>query len=832
MIKSMNLARSQRGSQFTRRPDNTIVPLTDGNTALCENLRERADGCLQAVYPPIVIANSSHNIVFADRRGNATFLFSMSDNAELTIFGKILDDNSFCQLNISLHSFDNKSISSAAAMGEFLVFALNDGELFFLLWNPDLEVYSVLGNMPQPPQFDAFADDIISINSPVLGTTFKEPVSDFRSEIPQHVISSVGKNVIDAWNNAVDSANNAHRWSQPVAVRLAVKLWDGSILNVSKPQIVALPDGGYSGYDRINIPLSGSVEEGFYATDDTALSINAFKIKIDIKNWDLAMWEAVVRGIDVWITPMQNPINDNLSPDFSQYVNNGTYSLSAFLPYANQSDLANELVRLLPYSHSLIPNDSISFFLDFNPNAEKNIIDRNIFANTPSKGNLKANLIFGHGDFLHLAQLSETFPKPTLESWHFASETTTDAVAIVNFKGKLTGKSTAANISLKSLSLTPIISYPSADADSVTITLRANDKIYFSKLPLTPDANGADFAYYISPNLLPIELTESTEIPFPIVSDTALSFHNHTAIATSSRGNPFTISDRTNGIGGGIFAIAAQSEGGGAYTRQFIYLFTDKGISALTHKADGSHSNCRPISSEIISNPDNITNSSAGVFAMSDNGCLLRINDAKNSQIIRNLPGCRRLAWTSKRNELWLISDDAPDGWNRSLVLQLDFDYRAFTSSIIPLRLISSSGNPIFSNKNNDICMLDESSDRQNRLQQIWISNAHPVNYAGPTILSAKIFGQNAEAIISAKYANIPDNDSAVALWTNSAEHHPDSSIITLSISGNISSPINQPILLLRNNSSPLKRFYLSPSIRFGATGYFDSLTDINLYKP
>ncbi len=64
-------------------------------------------------------------------------------------------------------------------------------------------------------------------------------------------------------------------------------------------------------------------------------------------------------------------------------------------------------------------------------------------------------------------------------------------------------------------------------------------------------------------------------------------------VATTMRGNPFVVAWESLSPGGRVAAMAAQPVGGGAYTRQYVYLFTDRGITALTHDTEGRHRNTR-----------------------------------------------------------------------------------------------------------------------------------------------------------------------------------------------------------------------------------------------
>lgn len=125
---------------------------------------------------------------------------------------------------------------------------------------------------------------------------------------------------------------------------------------------------------------------------------------------------------------------------------------------------------------------------------------------------------------------------------------------------------------------------------------------------------------------------------------------------TSRRGNPFVLRCRTEGAGARVRSMRAQLQGGGAFTRQYIYLSTDTGIVALLHRADGEHTNLRPVSSERLSSGEVWTSTPQGVYALTATGTLLCLRDAEAPVVLGGLRGVRSILWSNLWGELWLSS--------------------------------------------------------------------------------------------------------------------------------------------------------------------------------
>lgn len=635
LVESMKLA-SNQGGKFSQREDGAILPITIGDTALCENLRESIAGQLKSMGSPRIIARESDEIVATDVRGDVTWLFGLSDDNVLRVVGGLDAINDFYPCDVTLAAIGQR-VKGYGSTGAFLVLLLEDGSLFYLIWDYLLLSYKALGKLPQMPQVETVAADTTEFVSVIEAVEFKEPIAEMRDQIPSDVAEQVGAKLLEAWKTAELSAHGAGMWVQPVTVRLAYRLWDGRFLYVSEPQTVGV---GYQGLERVLIPLVAD-ESGFIGTMDANLRLKAFKIALKQGDSDMSGWDDVIASIEVWVSKEQTVVDVSREVRISQVQTSSGLCLSVYLPTSAESDLTSMLKSSHVGRHSEYENfTTLAEHLEWSENVKYK-------EDAPEAEGFvrQADMLYGRGDFLHLVC-------------------------------------------------------------------------------------GMD-------------------------------------VVTMRRGNPLAQSCRTSGVGGEIFAMSSQCVGGGAYTRQFIYLFTNRGIMALTHKSDGTHSNCRIISPVIIDDAKRVVATSSGVYVMSCGDELLRLNDAKVSVVLSGVAGCESLGWNSSNNELWLIP--CKESWKRSLVLQIAMEYRAFLSTIVPGRLINNDGHLIFEQTDNGehtLFDLNEENEKE-LLGAKWMSSSMELP-TGETLKEATIgvVGEDVDCVVkinkSGHFVNIGDVDSHV----------------------------------------------------------------------
>lgn len=148
-------------------------------------------------------------------------------------------------------------------------------------------------------------------------------------------------------------------------------------------------------------------------------------------------------------------------------------------------------------------------------------------------------------------------------------------------------------------------------------------------------------------------------------------------VRTSVRGNPLVPGSETGDVGDRVLHMWPQLTGGGAFTRQYIYLATGRGLVALTHDAEGVHTNCRMVWPVAVGGYRQGVATDAGLFVRTLAGEILRVRDSRCEVMLRRVEGMEGMAWSGCRGWLMLM------GKERSLVLQADAGWRAFTCDMV-----------------------------------------------------------------------------------------------------------------------------------------------------
>ena len=394
LVESMKLA-SNQGGKCSYGADGMIVPVTIGDVALCENLRESVAGQLKATGSPRLIAQGQDEIVATDVRGDVTWLFSLSADNVLRVIGGLDARNDFYPCDEILADI-GQGVKGYGSTGAFLVLLLDDGSLYYLRWDYLLLTYKALGKLPEMPEVEALATDVTEFTSVIEAVDFKAPIADMRDGTPSDVAEQVGAKLLDAWKKAESSAHDAGMWVQPVTVRLAYRLWDGRYLHVSEPQTVGV---GYQGLERVLIPLDSDTS-GFIGTKAANLRIKAFKIALKCDGLGLAGWDDVIASIEVWVSKEQTVVDVSLKVAVSQVQTSSGHYLSAYLPTLSESDLSSMLKSSLVGRHSEYESfTTLATRLEWNETVKYK-------ENVPeAEGYVRqADMLYGRGDFLHLVR--------------------------------------------------------------------------------------------------------------------------------------------------------------------------------------------------------------------------------------------------------------------------------------------------------------------------------------------------------------------------------------------------------------------------------------------
>ncbi len=819
--QSMTLAPVQRGASMLRDSRGRAVPDTTGQTVWCLNMRERQPGRLEAIGRTRVVAIAGARPVASDLRGDRRYIFTQLADGTLRLEGSLKADNTFEASARVLDTLPDR-VADAAQAGMFLVFRLADGRLWYLLWNADFRAYTVLGFPPAMPAFSATQVSGPRFTAVIPAITFSKPVADMRGGVPSDVASAVRSGAVAAWKSAVRGLGVQKAWVQPVRVRLAARLWDGSLLFISRPEIVGVARGFFTG-GRILLPLV-SEHDGFTATRSTNFDLSGFHIDIEVGAHNLGRWSSVVRSLEVWTSADVEAAD--LSADLRVFHTSDSagYYVGTNIPARDEETLCSELSEVADTLLARLP-------VDFKGRRRLMRTPAPVIAGVDlsavTRGELRAGVILGHGAFLHLADVRTLRPAPQLPAGASLS-TASDAGLLeigveIEGAGGRRGRTASYRVSLGAPGVGPLLWYPSADAVSMTIRYTASDgNRYGAVVGLTPASSGEDAAFYLhdSLGLLPLEQDYFPALP----EDSPDAERLPSAVVTMTAGNPFSEAGRTPYVGGHVSSLAAQPAGGGAFTRQYIYAFSDTGITALTHDPSGRHTNFRPISPERVGSAQRVVAASSAVYVLTDSGSLLRLRDSLSSTLLSNLAGGSALAWSSTFSELWIVPE--ANTWDATLVVQPLADFRAYMRTDIPTGYLCRSGSPLFTVALDDspgwtvsLADADTAPDLDRLLQyQEWVSAAEEPDVQGDAEAAFGLEGDGTEACV--ELYSLAEGER----WPFADPRREP--ILSADVTGNCRQPVRLPVLIPRGRRSDFTTF-----VAWRVSGYFPRLSGTRITK-
>ncbi len=368
--------------------------------SFCLNMRPDDKGGLTAVRRGTVLAQSDRRFVIADRRDGDRNFLSIDDSLTLRLEVRINDSDETETVAETIATLPALPAETAVC-GEFLVIRLVDNRLFYLLWQADERRYSALGLLPQFAEVTAERVSNANITAAIAATRFTGgALTDLHKEDPSAYAAPAGDAVVAALRYAISTAALSGYWSQPVSVRVAWRLWDGTLLHVSEP----ITPGGFECANGGHIALRlTSSDKGYTGTATGMLTLPVYRLSVNINDALPETWNNVVSAVEIWVSEEPDPLDGSVAVNVST---EGTYPIISVTAgrkssSAIESELENKRMEL---TATLAPESaSATFELRRKQSAGNYLHPLAIDIEAASV----ATAIIGHGDWLHLANDSE-----------------------------------------------------------------------------------------------------------------------------------------------------------------------------------------------------------------------------------------------------------------------------------------------------------------------------------------------------------------------------------------------------------------------------------------
>lgn len=628
----MYLARRQEGADFSRLGNGTFLPLTTSVTAVAMNLRHDREGILEEAAPAMNVATLTREPVCTDTRHGNLIVFTQDAGGTLRAELKIREGEESELLLCEICQLPGRVVR-ATRSGSYLVLLLDDGTLHFLYFNSTTETYTSLGALPEGGGLSIEECSVASKESPIEEVTFNPPVADLRAGVPLKVVADTGNATRKAYERIFSDLRLTGRWVQPIAVRMGIRLKDGTLLSLTEPQVI---DRAMQGRDRTGVQALYSESRGAWiqTSGTSAAAAEGYMLQVTADLSGYGAWLPMVDKVEIYVADEVDPFTSNLANVVFEQSSGKLLVTCAGMSASEH--------------HTATLNSPWRLVATLSPTAGTTVIGRRLpiqfaepdkeVARGESASSGKISVMTGHGEFLH--------------------------------------------------------------------------------------------------------------------------YYDGEALHTSLRGNPLASAWSTQ-FSSQIHGIAAQTVGGGAYTRQYIYAFTNCGIFAVTHDYNGRHTNCRPIWPEGVTDGRRVVSTPWGVWCLTDCGTLLAIRDARCEDVLHCLAGCGALAWNSSTRELWLtpLESTGSGAWGCSLTIRADLAKGdrcpATMRSCEPGELLARDGKVIGYRRQGVVWRLVDAAPAHHnpgggsRPETLWVSNPIETECRRLTDVDFGIYGEATDAVVS-----------------------------------------------------------------------------------
>ena len=318
-----------------------LLPLREGaapggETSVCHNLRP-AGMALKAVGIPEEIHSTGLTPVFTDVMEGETYLFAQEDDGALYVSlsgGK--------EAARFLGRVEQK-VKEGAAAGRFVVFLLADGGCVYVARTS--EGYRWMGSLPALPGFGVSVEKGRTLTEKIEAVKFPEPLTELTSPAPQGITERAIGAWTDAWKRLCARLRGEGRWIEPVNVRLALRLWDGTLFRVSEPVRVAPPQR--EGGERVTLTVVADAKGKASGTAEGTLSASGYTIRLSLSGSVPDAWSEVVTGVEVWVSREPESLSGNHNNAAFGHDNQQAY-LTFSPPVKGASDIDAEVAEM-PY---------------------------------------------------------------------------------------------------------------------------------------------------------------------------------------------------------------------------------------------------------------------------------------------------------------------------------------------------------------------------------------------------------------------------------------------------------------------------------------------------
>ncbi len=508
--------------------------------------------------------------------------------------------------NKSLLLFDLKEeeILSAQSIGNTLI-VISSERTYYLLYKDGEYVF--LGEKPEMPEISFFPyvryTDAYWVNEYTFLESYVNP-----SRLETADINYFNDAYYNAFFQLQEKAWNRHYFIQPILIRYAITLYDGSQIFSSAPAMISLSKPIQPCQMKIRLKNSNNVCTGSY---EGQIIAENYSIKYYIHKLNLDNWKDIVRSIDFFVAPEvtifepdQKQQGLQFSIERTETSGTITFYLNGDISFLDKKEIKDRYLQA-PLFYKIASfedwsdwKEGSSYELDNEIRPDQLVHEEVLSPDNTTLLSTGAQVSYVHNKRLHLANLKKKmfpgFPLSQFLVGNGNDTQTVDAYICTYLKTERGESRVVWSGQLKYFSdqLSPFLSYPDSNAYKMDIVIKKGTETYKRSFNLTPSEyeNRAD---YLDESFTPIALSNGSIVSsFSVPSSSNDTYEQSNILRVSEYENPFIFpAEQTYSVSNcditGIATItAALSEG--QFGEFPLYLFTEEGIWALQNGTGGA----------------------------------------------------------------------------------------------------------------------------------------------------------------------------------------------------------------------------------------------------
>lgn len=618
------------------------------------NMRER-NGALETVGVWNVAGRvpAGTRLMLIDRRKEGDYYISCV-GAEVYLCG-CMKGGDFLEENTLICSFEGE-VQWLQSVGHFVVACTTQGYRYLRYVSGGYVRLDVADMIPQLI-FDTVNTTVVS--ETIVGDVFATDYSEWKT-LADKDFKKLKEKVLSAHNSLNERAKLSGAYMQPVAVRYAVRLWDGSYAWISAPVIVG------NGV-QLSSMISAQVDSDVSSYADSVLSCNIFNIGATVIKSPSQDWLPLIKSVDILVSEEMSPFMDDELRCRCE-TSGATRYLSFGLREKDRQVSSAELLN--PTKWRVLT--SISDMNDLDMEKPNTVLRSDLFSESLGRNdvlqlvkNINHDVISNAGISLRGKLYSGGNVHRMRNVWssvqYWGGNVTGQPCKVMVTARLRTEQGTAIKVDNEEYDYTPqrlnaLISYPDSRAEELTIKVLCGDNIteWSGKLA---GCDEQGYAYFLNSEIEETEL--SAGCSFYALTEQNIDEWNGSEMTVSVKENPFVVEQRRRVGQGDVKCLAPvyKSIYSSVFGRYPVYAFTSEGIYAVSYKEKGDYNDVQLIDRRLLENDSVVAMSSDKVFFIDESEMLCSVS-GKDVKELSSMKDVAQIVWVRSRNELLLLHGD------------------------------------------------------------------------------------------------------------------------------------------------------------------------------